>query len=209
MKCPGSRVVERRGLRFTVYPTLRDRGEGVELTEATSAAEADESLRAAVLRLAMLALPEQFKYARKRFAERRELVLLGQGRTRRPLAESLTERAFSDVSSARTRRCRARRQQFQALLDRVARLRRGRRSRAAHALETCASCATCGRSWRRSTLLPSSKRRKTRMRSCKTLLPADFPTACRPSCGRTCRAISRRSRVGSTRRRAIRSATRS
>ncbi len=37
---PAQQVVQRRGLRFTVYPTLRDHGDGVELTEAGSAADA-------------------------------------------------------------------------------------------------------------------------------------------------------------------------
>jgi ATP-dependent helicase HrpA len=91
------RTVERRGLRFTVYPTLRDRGDGVEVAEAATATEADASLRAGVLRLAMLALPEQFKYAKKRFADERELVLLAQGlESVRPLADSMAVRAFAD-----------------------------------------------------------------------------------------------------------------
>jgi ATP-dependent helicase HrpA len=94
---PQQETVERRGLRFTVYPTLRDRGEGVEAAEALSAAEADELLRSGVLRLAMLALPEQYKYARKRFADERDLMLLGQGlNNARPLPESLTQRSFSE-----------------------------------------------------------------------------------------------------------------
>jgi ATP-dependent helicase HrpA len=94
---PRERAVERRGLRFTVYPTLHDRGDSVEVAEAPTVAEADASLRAGVLRLAMLALPEQFKYARKRFAEERELVLLAQGlESVRPLADSMAVRAFAD-----------------------------------------------------------------------------------------------------------------
>ena len=112
-------IVERRGLRFTVYPALRDRGDSVEPVEARSAAEAQDLLHSAVLRLAVLALPEQFKYARKRFADQRDLVLLGQGlSTGRPLADSLAERAFAecflpaDVTLPRDAA------QFQALLDR-------------------------------------------------------------------------------------------
>ena len=117
---PNQDVVQRRGLRFTVYPTLRDHGDGVELTEAGSAADAEESLRPAVLRLAMLALPEQFKYARKKFADDRDIVLLGQGlSTKRPMAESLAERAFDecflgDDTQALPRTA----EQFEALLDR-------------------------------------------------------------------------------------------
>ena len=67
----------------------------------------------------MLALPEQFKYARKRFADERDLVLLGQGlNTRGRCAESLAR--------ARVLRCFLERpgttlprtaEQFQALLD--------------------------------------------------------------------------------------------
>jgi ATP-dependent helicase HrpA len=89
--------VERRNLKFSVYPTLRDCGDSVELMEAKSAAEADDWLRGGVLRLAILALPEQYKYARKRFADQRELMLLGQGMsTSKPLADGLAERAFAD-----------------------------------------------------------------------------------------------------------------
>jgi ATP-dependent helicase HrpA len=117
---PSHDVVQRRGLRFTVYPTLRDHGDGVELTEAGSAADAEESLRTAVLRLAMLALPEQFKYARKRFADDREIVLLGQGlNTKKPLAESLAERTFSESFLADDKAVLPRTpEQFEALLDR-------------------------------------------------------------------------------------------
>ena len=94
---PLEQSVERRNLRFTVYPTLRDWGDAVEVIEAKSAPEAADLLRAGVLRLAVLALPEQFKYARKRFADQRELVLLGQGlSTNKPLAEGLAERAFAE-----------------------------------------------------------------------------------------------------------------
>jgi ATP-dependent helicase HrpA len=92
---PATRTVERRGLRFEVYPTLRDHGDGVELFEASSDVEAQTLLRQSVLRLLMLALPEQYKYARKRFGAARELVLLGQGMNmHRPLADALAERAF-------------------------------------------------------------------------------------------------------------------
>jgi ATP-dependent helicase HrpA len=112
-------TVERRGLRFTVYPTLRDRGDSVELTEARSAAEAQELLVNAVLRLAVLALPEQFKYARKRFADQRELVLLGQGlNTGRPLADSLAERAFADCFLVPDQPLPRTETEFQSMLDR-------------------------------------------------------------------------------------------
>jgi len=116
---PAQQVVQRRGLRFTVYPTLRDHGDGVELSEAGSAADAEESLRPAVLRLALLALPEQFKYARKRFADDRDIVLLGQGlNTVRPMAESLAERAYSDCFLGEDTALPRTAEEFQSLLDR-------------------------------------------------------------------------------------------
>ncbi|HEY7641859.1 MAG TPA: ATP-dependent RNA helicase HrpA [Steroidobacteraceae bacterium] len=116
---PAQQIVQRRGLRFTVYPTLRDHGDGVELTEAGSAADAEDSLRPAVLRLATLALQEQFKYARKRFADDRDIVLLGQGlSTARPIADSLAERAFSDCFLAEGTVLPRTAEQFEALLDR-------------------------------------------------------------------------------------------
>jgi ATP-dependent helicase HrpA len=116
---PAQQLVQRRGLRFTVYPTLRDHGDGVEITEAGSAADAEDSLRPAVLRLAMLALPEQFKYARKRFADDRDIVLLGQGLgISRPLAETLAERAFSDCFLGEGTVLPRTAEQFDTLLDR-------------------------------------------------------------------------------------------
>jgi ATP-dependent helicase HrpA len=116
---PAQQVVQRRGLRFTVYPTLRDHGDGVELSEAGSAADAEDSLRPAVLRLAMLALPEQLKYARKRFADDRDIVLLGQGLgNSRPIADTLAERAFSDCFLGEDAVLPRTAEQFEALLDR-------------------------------------------------------------------------------------------
>lgn len=116
---PTELVVERRGLRFTVYPTLRDRGDSVELAEAKSRAEADAMLRDGVLRLAMLALPEQFKYARKRFSDTRELALLGQGfSTEKPLPVGLTERVFADCFLTEGSLLPRSAVEFQAMLDR-------------------------------------------------------------------------------------------
>ncbi|HEX7012345.1 MAG TPA: ATP-dependent RNA helicase HrpA [Steroidobacteraceae bacterium] len=115
---PVSQNVERRGLRYTVYPTLRDRGDGVELAESSTEADALESLKLAVLRLAMLALPEQYKYARQRFAGDRELVLLGQGVNRvRPLADAFAEKCFRECFLGDDPLPRSA-EQFHALLDR-------------------------------------------------------------------------------------------
>jgi ATP-dependent helicase HrpA len=116
---PTEQVVERRGLRFTVYPSLRDRADGVELAEAKSRAEADAMLREGVLRLAILALPEQFKYARKRFGDTRELVLLGQGfGTDKPLPVGLTERVFAECFFGDGAALPRSATEFQSLLDR-------------------------------------------------------------------------------------------
>jgi ATP-dependent helicase HrpA len=95
---PKERQVEQRGLRFTVYPTLRDRGDSVELAEARTLNEAEILLRSGVLRLLVLALPEQFKYARKRFADHRELILLSRGiDLARPLADGLALKSFEET----------------------------------------------------------------------------------------------------------------
>ncbi len=128
---PLERQVERRGLRFTVYPTLRDRGDGVELSEARTLAEAEHLLRSGVLRLAVLALPEQYKYARKRFADHRELILLSRGiELARPLADGLALKCFESTflseditlprdAQAFTRLVDERRDRFGEFVDRV------------------------------------------------------------------------------------------
>lgn len=116
---PPAQEVERSGLRFTVYPTLRDRGDSVEVIEAKSSQEAESLLWEGVLRLAVLALPEQFKYARKRFADRRELVLLGQGlNAGRPLPDSLAEMAFAECFLSEAAPLPRTAQEFQQLIDR-------------------------------------------------------------------------------------------
>ena len=114
------RVVQRRGLRFTVYPTLRDRRRRGRAGGGGERGTMQRSRCApAVLRLAMLALPEQFKYARKRFADDRDIVLLGQGmNTARPMAESLAERAFSECFLGEDAPLPRTAEQFEALLDR-------------------------------------------------------------------------------------------
>lgn len=111
--------VQRRGLRFSVFPTLRDRGDGIELTEASTLVDAEGMLRAGVLRLAMLTLPEQFKYARKRCSERTELMLLAQGlNNARPIADALAEKCFAECFLADEQPLPRSAAQFDALLDR-------------------------------------------------------------------------------------------
>ena len=124
---PAHRVVERHGLRYGVYPGLVDHGDGVAPAEFAHAVTAQRFLRAGIVRLAILALPDQYKYIRNRFARERELVLLGQGvNTRQPLADALAQHVFADglldtadalprVSADALPRNAA---QFQALLDR-------------------------------------------------------------------------------------------
>ena len=110
--------VQRRGLRFCVYPTLRDRGEGVEVAEAATLVDAEGMLRLGVLRLAILALPEQFKYARKRCSERSELMLLAQGlNNSRPIAEALAEKCFVECFLSEEGALPRSAGQFDALLD--------------------------------------------------------------------------------------------
>ncbi len=125
---PASREVERGGLRYTVYPGLIDHGDGVAPAEFAHASPAQGSLRAGILRLAMLALSDQYKYVRGRFAQERELVLLGQGmNTRQPLADALAQQVFADgllqtgtegASDTRGDALPRNAEQFQALLDR-------------------------------------------------------------------------------------------
>ena len=111
--------VHRRGLRFSVYPTLRDRGDGVEVAEAATLVDAEGMLRLGVLRLAILALPEQFKYARKRCSERSELMLLAQGlNNSRPIAEALAEKCFVECFLNEAGGLPRSAAQFDALLDR-------------------------------------------------------------------------------------------
>lgn len=115
---PLERQVERRGLRFTVYPSLRDRGDGVELAEARTRAEAELWLHQGVRRLAVLTLPEQFKYARKRFADHRELVLLSRSiELARPLPDGLALKCFEETFLVSDRPLPRSAQEFAALID--------------------------------------------------------------------------------------------
>ncbi len=94
---PASREVDRNRLRLIVYPAIEDRGAGVALVEARNAPAAEALSRTALVRLALLALPQQAKYVHKRFADNRELVLLSSGLALAPpLADALTRRAFRE-----------------------------------------------------------------------------------------------------------------
>ena len=94
---PESREVERNRLRLVVYPAVEDRVGGVVLIEARNAAAAESISRAGVVRLAMLALPQQAKFVHKRIDDDRELVLLSGGLSlEQSLADALTQRAFRE-----------------------------------------------------------------------------------------------------------------
>jgi len=94
---PASREVDRNRLRLIVYPAIEDRVTGVALAEARNAATAEAISRTGLVRLTMLALPQQAKYVHKRFADNRELVLLSSGLPlAMPLADALTRRAFRE-----------------------------------------------------------------------------------------------------------------
>jgi len=94
---PESRQVERNRLKLVVYPALQDRGAGVALVEARNAQTAEVISRGGVVRLAMLALPQQTKYVSKRLADDRELVLLSRGLPlRQSLVDAMTQRAFRE-----------------------------------------------------------------------------------------------------------------
>jgi HrpA-like RNA helicase len=94
---PEHRDVERNRLRLVVYPAIEDRGSGVVLVEARNAPTADAISRAGIVRLAMLALPQQAKFVSKRVTDDRELVLLSRGLPlRQSLADALTQRVFRE-----------------------------------------------------------------------------------------------------------------
>ena len=94
---PESIEIARNRLRLIVYPALQDRGNGVAVIEARNAAAAESISRAGVIRLAMLALPQQVKYIAKRMADDRQLVLLSSGLAlTQPLPDALTQRVFRE-----------------------------------------------------------------------------------------------------------------
>jgi ATP-dependent helicase HrpA len=94
---PEHREVERNRLRLVVYPAVEDRVTGVALVEARNAPAAEAISRAGIVRLAMLALPQQAKYVSKRVTDDRDLILLSRGLSlRQSLADALTQRTFRE-----------------------------------------------------------------------------------------------------------------
>ncbi len=124
--------IERNRLHLILYPALEDRVVGVARVDVPSADEAERLTREAIVRLCMLALPQQVRYIGKRMADDRELVLLSRGL---PLAgsvtDTLTRRAFresflpqdSDLprdATAFTRLLEGRRASLAEIADRLA-----------------------------------------------------------------------------------------
>lgn len=94
---PESLEIDRNRLRLTVFPAIEDRGTGVAWVEARTAVAAQAISRGGLVRLAMLALPQQAKFLAKRFSDERELVLSSRGLSLElPLPAALTQRAFRD-----------------------------------------------------------------------------------------------------------------
>jgi ATP-dependent helicase HrpA len=91
-------VVRTRGdARITLYPGLEDLGDGVRRAEYATATLATAASLRGIVRLAALALPQQFKYAQQTFRDRRDLILLGAGLgLSRPAPDLLAERVFRD-----------------------------------------------------------------------------------------------------------------
>jgi ATP-dependent helicase HrpA len=84
-------------LRLVVYPAIEDRIAGVALIEARNAPSAEAISRGGIVRLAMLASPQQARFVSKRVTDDRDLVLLSRGLPlRQSLADALTQRAFRE-----------------------------------------------------------------------------------------------------------------
>jgi ATP-dependent helicase HrpA len=94
---PESRTVQRSGVSFNVWPALRDTGSAVQMVETRSLAEAQDLLRAGLMRLSLLALPQLARHIARRISDDHTLILLAQGLPgMRPLAQSATERIFQE-----------------------------------------------------------------------------------------------------------------
>jgi ATP-dependent helicase HrpA len=115
---PVDRIVNRKGVTFTVYPALRAKGDGVTIDECGTQVEADALSRYGILRLAVFAMPQQAKLAQQQFIARRELVLLSQVLgPQRVLIDSFVERAFLECFFSQNESLPRTRSEFQARLD--------------------------------------------------------------------------------------------
>jgi len=116
---PVEREVQRKSVRFKVYPALQDQGDSVAVVELSNPQHAEQVMRDGVLRLLVLALPQQYKFARQQFAANRDLMLLGQGSSgQRPLADALAERALRECFLHDDQPLPRDRQAFSALIER-------------------------------------------------------------------------------------------
>lgn len=110
--------VARNRLRLVVYPAIEDRATGVALVERRTAGDAETTSRAGIVRLALLALPQQAKTLRRRLTDDREIVLLAQGLPlEKPVAEAITERVFRECFLPDDEPLPRNRDAFEALLD--------------------------------------------------------------------------------------------
>lgn len=115
---PESVEVERNRLRLVSWLAIEDRSTGVAIVQAHSAEEADSISRAGIVRLAILALPQQARDLRRRFAENRELVLLSQGIPfKQPLPDALVFRAFRECFVPDDRALPRNRAAFESLIE--------------------------------------------------------------------------------------------
>jgi ATP-dependent helicase HrpA len=110
--------VQRHGVRFKVYPALQDADDHVRLVELSNALHAEQVMLGGVLRLLVLALPQQYKFAQQQFAANRELLLLGQGiAAKQALPDALAERAIRECFIGEGRALPHSREAFLKLID--------------------------------------------------------------------------------------------
>jgi ATP-dependent helicase HrpA len=112
-----------------VYPALKDAGDGVEIVELDAPLLAEHETRKGALRLLALALAQQMRFARKRFADRNELALLASVTLPAVrIADRLAERVIMDAFLPEEQATPRTREQFDAVIT-------GGRDRFAQALD--------------------------------------------------------------------------
>jgi ATP-dependent helicase HrpA len=115
---PISRDITQKGVRFAVYPALQDRGDCVDVVDFPRPEPALQAHAMGVLRLLILALPQQYKASRQRFAADKALLLSAQGlRGAKPIIDQLTERAMRDCFLTDTTNLPRNEFAFKQLLD--------------------------------------------------------------------------------------------
>lgn len=115
---PEQRVVERQAIKFTVYPAIAPEQDDVAVVELGSAADAQFVFKRGLLRLALLALPQQAKFVRQQFNDHKELILLSRAMPLdRPLVESFVERVFQQCFVAAANPLPRTRSDFEKMLE--------------------------------------------------------------------------------------------